>query len=82
MKAMLIKIGIQIFISWLKGQKQGDLPMSPLVNGLIDSQTVDDLIDTIKDDVTEEVITEIVADIAEEPAGNLLDSIFGWLFKK
>ena len=82
MKAMLIKIGIQIFLEWLQKQKESDKPLSPLVYGLTEAKTVDDLIDTVKDKATEEAVAEIITEVAEEPAGNLLDSIFGWLFKK
>ena len=83
MKAMLIKIGIQIFLNWLRKEQKDtpDNPTSQLVIGLLNADTVDDIIDVIEDKTTEVAIAQIVADAAKEPAGNLFGAVFGWMFK-
>ena len=77
-KAMLIKIGLQIFFEWLGKQEGRD---SILVNNLINAHDINDLKNIVTDAGTEEAVAEMVTQAARKPIGNILDNVFGLVFR-
>lgn len=70
MKAILIKVAILLFISWLKKNKANSFLV-----GILDATTTKQLIDELEDKSTEKGISDIISDIENETISNIISDI-------